>query len=194
MELLGKGSSSPGVLTRKDANPKLTSTVSAATCAGPNPTRRKAPDARLSCRHWSSWSRHSRRSRPSVWVTTFPLFPEPAWVKFLTPAVERAPDRVCRNESSLPPIRDQAGCEDPSAVSPGNRAEDHDVGDPRGEARAQAGTHCRKVSRRLVPEAGTPCRGRPAGSPRCTASGRRLPWPWEAGWAGHAGKVCMEGG
>lgn len=70
---------------------------------------------------------------------------------------------------------------------------DYSVGGPRGKARAWSGTHCRKVSHRLVPEAGRLCREWPAGSLRCTASGRRLPWPWEAGWAGHVGKVCREG-
>lgn len=70
---------------------------------------------------------------------------------------------------------------------------DYSVGGPKGKARAWSGTHCRKVSHRLVPEAGRLCRAWPAGSLRCTASGRRLPWPWEAGWAGHVGKVCREG-
>ena len=36
-------------------------------------------------------------------------------------------------------------------------------------------------------------RGWPAGCPHCTVSGRRLPWPWEAGWAGRVGTVCVEG-
>ena len=70
---------------------------------------------------------------------------------------------------------------------------DHDGGDPRGKARAWSGTHCKKGFHRLVLEVGKLCRGWPAGSPHCTESGRRLPWPWDAGWAGHVGKVCMEG-
>lgn len=69
---------------------------------------------------------------------------------------------------------------------------DHDVGGPSGKARAWSGTHCKKGFHRLVLEEGRWCRGQPAGSPRCTVSGRRLPWLWQAGWAGRVGKVCME--
>lgn len=73
----------------------------------------------------------------------------------------------------------------------GQKKED-DVEDPREKARAWSGTHRRKVSHRLEPEVGKLCRAQPAGSQHCIASGRRPPWPWEAGWAGHVGKVCME--
>lgn len=69
---------------------------------------------------------------------------------------------------------------------------DHDVGDPSGKARAWCGTHCKKGFHRLVLEVGRWCRGQLAGSPHCTVSGRRLPWPGRAGWAGRVGKVWME--
>lgn len=72
------------------------------------------------------------------------------------------------------------------------KKKDDDVGDPRRKPRAWSGTHRRKVSHRLVPEVGKLCREQPAGSQHYIVSGRRLPWPWAAGWAGHVGKVCME--
>lgn len=69
---------------------------------------------------------------------------------------------------------------------------DHNVGDPRGKARAWSGTHCKKGFHRLVPEVGKWYKGQLAGPLHCTVSGRRLPWPWEAGCAGHVDKICME--